>query len=189
MDCFDDDFLRVTVQSMIPEKQDEKLYKALQLILWTVNQSETCSHDICFAEVKRLLANHNGDLAQTKRSKELLETLVHIAHKLIEARFPLLKAFTGGLRLEPLAFFAKTDLFKAVLDETETSPRSADETLKAITALRDHQAISTITQTEVFHGLMAHTRADCVMALSALYSAERDKRKAEDLESAKKRRR
>ena len=188
MDCFDDDCPRVTAQSMIPEEQYEMLYKALQLILWTVDQTETYCHDKCFAEVKRLLANHNEDLAQTKRSKGLLETLGDIAHKLIEARFPLLKAFTGGLRLEPLAFFAKPDLFKAVLDATETSPRSADETLKAITALKDHQAISTITEREVFHGLMAHTRADCVMSLSDLYSAE-NKRKAGDLESAKKRRR
>ena len=185
MDCADDDSLRVTVQPMILEKQNEMLYKALQLILWTVNQTDTYSHDKCYDEVKRLLANYKGDLLQTRSPLYLLETLGEIAHKLINSRFPLLKAFAGGLLLEPGAFFAETDLFKAVMDATETSPRSADETLRAITALRDHQDISTITETKVFQGLMAHTRADCVMALSALYSAEI--RNAEDLESSKKR--
>lgn len=185
MVCADDDYLRVTAQPMILEKQNEMLYEALQLIL---DHTDNFSHDKCYDDVKRLLANYKGDLAQTRSPLYLLETLGHIAHKLIDSRFPLLKAFTGGLRLEPLAFFANTDLFKAVMHETKTTPRSADETLKAITALRDHPNISTITETEVFHGLMAHTHADCVMALSALYSAE-NKRKAGDLESAKKRRR
>jgi hypothetical protein len=181
MACVDYGHLYALAEPMIVQKRNELLMQGIRSI-----QSQTGDTvDNRFLKIRKLLDDYDGELYQVKG---LMDLLGEIARTLIGLRCPLLDAFTDTVKFNPFRFFEEPRLHDAMVRQIES--RSAEEFRLMIQALREHPEISSITETTTFQVLLMQCCPydnKALTELGALYNAE--KRKAEDLESSKKRRR